>query len=439
MKKLLIAGLLGLCLACSIMDPDIPAYDSSQNEVLPGIEILSVDNIYTRQVNLKISIKGTDIRKPSKIVLCYSKDHDLPDITDEVIDLLPDYRNGVVNKLIFNLRPSTLYYSRVYVETAEASSYSNIFKFKTDALKATKAWEEVGRFPSENNWYETTAVIGQDVYIRGSSIEAHKDTGSCVVWKYTPSANSWKKIKSFPGSPRIEPIMLSIGSCLYMGMGAIIAADNNYQYQSDFWEYDPVSDSWRKLSDFPRINHMIMGAFDSKGKGYLVSCEAIGYISSMITFSYDPAEDLWKRKADFPGGVLGESLFATVRDRLFIFGGSYFNEAVPFFSRALWEYQPETNTWFRKADFPGTGRWSPRGFVIGDRFYVGYGEDISLTGSWELVDDLWEYDIDKDTWEGRSPFTAKPYFVSLSFGVDGAGYIGSEALGLWKYMPEKDK
>lgn len=438
MKKLLIAGLLGLCLACSIMDPDIPAYDSSQNEVLPGIEILSVDNIYTRQVNLKISIKGTDIRKPSKIVLCYSKDHDLPDITDEVIDLLPDYRNGVVNKIIFNLRPSTLYYSRVYVETTKASSYSNSFEFKTNALNANQAWEKVSYFPVENNWYETIAVIDQDVYIRGSSMEDGMEIGNSVIWKYTPSSNSWKKISRFPGVPRIEPVRFSIGSRLYMGMGAILVNGNYRQYQRDFWEYDPAADSWRKLCDFPRGDCLVMGAFESEGKGYLIFTDDTQYPETIL-FSYDPAEDLWKKKTDFPGVRLSRTLFLTVRHRLFLLARSYPYGEDNLFPRVLWEYELDTNTWFRKTDFPGVGKWSPVGFVVDDRLYAGYGEVVGSDEMWRLLDELWEYNIDKDIWEIRSSFTAKPYLVSLSFSVGGTGYMGSAEMGLWKYTPEKDK
>lgn len=51
MLYLLILYTLFATIGCTVMDPKIPAYDFSQKEVLPGVEILSVDNIYTWLVN----------------------------------------------------------------------------------------------------------------------------------------------------------------------------------------------------------------------------------------------------------------------------------------------------------------------------------------------------------------------------------------------------
>ncbi len=61
----------------------------------------------------------------------------------------------------------------------------------------------------------------------------------------------------------------------------------------------------------------------------------------------------------------------------------------------LWQYNPTTDTWQRRADFPGMSRSRGAGFSVGNRGYFGLGTDPDQQG----LRDIWQYDPATDRWQ----------------------------------------
>lgn len=61
----------------------------------------------------------------------------------------------------------------------------------------------------------------------------------------------------------------------------------------------------------------------------------------------------------------------------------------------LWAYDPSTDTWTQKADFPGAARSRGVGFALARRGYFGLG----LTPDGQGLRDLWQYDPIADRWQ----------------------------------------
>ena len=61
----------------------------------------------------------------------------------------------------------------------------------------------------------------------------------------------------------------------------------------------------------------------------------------------------------------------------------------------LWAYDPTSDTWSRKADFPGRSRQRGTGFALARRGYFGLG----LTEDGQGLRDLWQYDPTLDRWQ----------------------------------------
>jgi N-acetylneuraminic acid mutarotase len=79
------------------------------------------------------------------------------------------------------------------------------------------------------------------------------------------------------------------------------------------------------------------------------------------------------KKANYPGGGGGGSSLGTC---FAINGKGYIclginNSLV--YNQELWEYNPTTDTWSQKANFPGVARDNAKSFVIGDTAFVGTG------------------------------------------------------------------
>ena len=103
----------------------------------------------------------------------------------------------------------------------------------------------------------------------------------------------------------------------------------------------------------------------------------------------------------------------------------------------FWQYNPTTNNWIRKTDFPGEGRIGAVGFSVGTKGYVGLGRDYSNN----LFNDFWEYDPTLDIWTrlpdfpGDGRFNASGFSLGTTVGfVTHGGSIGGGETGdIWTF------
>ena len=58
------------------------------------------------------------------------------------------------------------------------------------------------------------------------------------------------------------------------------------------------------------------------------------------------------------------------------------------------------NTWKKKADFGGLGRWAAVGFSIGSKGYIGTG----VNGTSTFLSDFWEYDPATNAWTQKADY-----------------------------------
>ncbi len=155
------------------------------------------------------------------------------------------------------------------------------------------------------------AVKGKGYIATGNDGGALKD-----VWQYDPGSDSWTEKKTFGGSKRTEAVAFVIGDSAYIATGT-----NNGELKNDFWVYNPDKDDWtekRKIAnvsdedydndyDIVRSNAI---AFVMNNKAYVATGSKGGLAQDC--WEYNPVTDLWKKKQDFKGvartGAVGFTL-----------------------------------------------------------------------------------------------------------------------------------
>lgn len=105
----------------------------------------------------------------------------------------------------------------------------------------------------------------------------------------------------------------------------------------------------------------------------------------------------------------------------------------------LWEYDPDKNSWQQKNDFPGTPRNGAVGFVINNKAYIATGYD-----GYNMLKDVWEYDPIYDSWTKKNDFAGTARYGAVAFTIKGKGYIATGYDGrylkdLWEYDPVTDQ
>lgn len=126
-------------------------------------------------------------------------------------------------------------------------------------------------------------------------------------------------------------------------------------------------------------------------------------------------------------------------------GDTYSSDPV----KTLHEYNPTTDTWTKKAEFPGTARRGAVAFAIGGKGYVGTGAVTDNPPYNNYLDDFWEYDPATNKWTQKAKFPGGARAYASGFAVNGKGYIAlgkSNAEGndgmkgdIWEYDPATNK
>jgi N-acetylneuraminic acid mutarotase len=139
-------------------------------------------------------------------------------------------------------------------------------------------------------------------------------------------------------------------------------------------------DTWLRKNDIgfagiagPAERYSAVG-FTINGKGYFGG----GNNGKTDFWEYDPVSDTWSQKANFSGTGRNEATGFTIGNKGYVGTGyttfpfAYYND--------FWEFDPLANTWTRKADHPGTPRRAATGFAIGNKGYLGTGITATFAG-----------------------------------------------------------
>jgi N-acetylneuraminic acid mutarotase len=234
-----------------------------------------------------------------------------------------------------------------------------------------------------------------------------------LVISSSSHAQTWQKMAVMPGGSRDAAVAFSIGNKIYSGGGS-------GQGNRDFYEYDLVSKIWTKKANIPGVdtNRGFAAGFSIYGKGYIgLGSDGI-YAPSCKhdLWEYDPITDLWTRKADYPGGNRDGIGVFVIGNKAYIGGGldSVFNG-----DQGFYQYDPATDTWSQKNDLPIGPIIFPSMFSIGNFGYLACGGGYSSEFT-----DLWRYDPATDNWDQMTTFPGAPRQACATFVLGEKGYVG---------------
>jgi len=237
------------------------------------------------------------------------------------------------------------------------------------------------------------------------------------------NSGSWEQKADVGGEPRFVAVSFTIGDKAYVGTGSSIVG-----VLKDFWEYNPSSDVWTKKADLPAAGREGAFGFSIGSKGYLGGGHAAVGNGELVRdfWEYDPQSNCWTRKADYPGKGLWGSVAFNIADFGYVGTGNagLFSAETPDGNpqKDFWRYDPEQNKWTRVADFGGSARAFAVGFRIGEKGYLGTG----ITSPINLFkQDFWEYDPTGDKWTQKADFGGGLRGWAAGFSINQKGYIGT--------------
>lgn len=222
------------------------------------------------------------------------------------------------------------------------------------------------------------------------------------------------------------------------GKGYFVAGADRFSYLDDFFEYDPETDEWTRIGEFPG-GVRGFGIGDTwDGKAYFgFGFNGNNYQDDLWVF--DPETETWTELAPCPCTPRIHPAFIAHNDKIFVgLGGSAQGDL-----NDWWEYDMATDSWSQKPDFPDLPRHHPYQFGVGDYVYTGFGHGGPL-----IFDEWYRYDPATEEWTQMATLPAEGRVAGTQFSFNGKGYALSGDGGdhrsmeegeFWAYDPELDE
>lgn len=234
---------------------------------------------------------------------------------------------------------------------------------------------------------------GNTVYIVCGRLANGRYTNTMMT--YNAATDTWQAEIATPLAARANGIACTNSHAAYVGLGynkGSIYEESSYL--RDFWRYDPTTNTWTQLADFPSKKTDAAFAF-ADDEHVWVGYGFNGFGNEL--WAYSIADNTWEevpRDGERPERRMS-MVAATCQGRYFAGTGFLYHGRNDF-----WEYVPSSNKWERKASVPGSGRhnaacaattqavWVMGGWHYGDSLTTGYHfQDIlryaPKTDSWE--------------------------------------------------------
>jgi len=138
----------------------------------------------------------------------------------------------------------------------------------------------------------------------------------------------------------------------------------------------------------------------------------------------------WVQKANYQGAAVAYAVGFSVNGKIYVGMGSNGNH-----KNDLWQYDPATNKWTERKDFPGTGNLAY--FVANNKAYV-----IASNMN------MWEYNPETDSWMQKASYPDNNLYAAAThiyFNINNKGYVGyyygsfsSIISGFYEYNPATD-
>lgn len=260
-----------------------------------------------------------------------------------------------------------------YVTTGQTTSVTRKSTWEYNPI--TDTWSQKADFAGGNRRVAAGFSIGDYGYV-GTGRDDSTPTGVLHndFWKYDPVTNTWIQITDYPAGNRESVIAFSIDGFAYVGLG--LAGSR----KTEFYKFDPSTNSWTPLQNINYYYHLYgTCSFVLNGKGYLATGSiynpATGSgINTHAVFMYDPANDTWLPKNNFSGAARANGIGFTVANNGYIglgFSGTFLND--------IWRYNDGADSWTQVDNFTPGGRIYPSTFTLNDKVYIGNGRDFNYT------------------------------------------------------------
>ena len=257
--------------------------------------------------------------------------------------------------------------------------------------------------------------VGGKGYVLGGRDSAnilHND-----LWEYNPITDSWQNLGETPLMPRVNGVACVANGTVYVGLGFHQSIYQSPSYLQDWWEYDPIDNTWNKLPDYPNQNTVKPNVYVQENKIYCVHGFGVGFTADIVVF--DITSNQWSciKRPQYIDRACMAGTGAMLQNRCY-YGTGYNTKNLNYW------YEIDFNgKWIKRANVPGK-RQMATCVATNKYIYLAGGRKFggTLTDG-KIYNDILRYDIHNDLWTYAGT-TQSPAENCFGFTIDGVAYIG---------------
>ena len=198
----------------------------------------------------------------------------------------------------------------------------------------------------------------------------------------------------------------------------------------------PYTDDFK--NDKPIENQYVRG-FSINGYGYALGTlitDGIEELNSVTKdlWQYDASTNTWSKKASFPGNALYLEFGSS-----FVIGDNAYVYTV---DNHFYQYNQPANHWTTLTPPAGKiERSNAAAFAVNGKGYFGLGMNES---SGTVMSDFWQFNPSTNGWTFMHTFPGTPREGASCFAIDGKGYVvggrtaSASSVAVWQYDPTAD-
>lgn len=210
---------------------------------------------------------------------------------------------------------ATVVNDRAYVYTTS----NRVYEYNPDKDE----WTHVSTSPFHPSDGLVSFAIGDNAYF-----------GLGKFWQYNTKQKSWTEVEeSLPGPRnRVNALSFVIGNNAYVGGGYVIGTGMP-PCLTDLYRFDEQSKKWQAVADIPE-NTVPGPTFGTTSRGYVGLMKKNNAVDTQM-FEYNPESDRWRKLHNFPSV---QSLLTTsfvINNHAFVIGGTFSDSA-----HEVWEFVP---------------------------------------------------------------------------------------------------
>ena len=208
---------------------------------------------------------------------------------------------------------------------------------------ANDVWNQKSNFPGDGRQHPAMIVVNNKIYM-GCGGNGNGNLGDW--WEYDVLTDIWIQKSDLIANERHHPFYFGIGDYAYVGFGhgsnpgPGSNSTGSYIY-NDFYKYDPTNDSWTQMANFPSEARVAGTQFSYNGKGYILSGDGDdhGPLSSGEFWEYNPLNDSWNQLQSHPGGAIWAPGNFVIGCNVYFLLGQDWNTNIGIYPTSVYSYK----------------------------------------------------------------------------------------------------